>query len=264
MKDLLMLLSAFFLASVSGCGKSDINSPPYPPGKKKSYIQNFISTDTLTILERVNTKIIKNELDFNGSSLVNHAENNGKVFSLENNIMLFASLEWKKGFKDGNFDYAIISPPNEKYVQLSGDTHYNAEPIFGLHSAPIAIIDTLESIKITSDRAFGDDLPAGANLNRLFKVYFEDPYLVIANNYKQPEGGYRLAGINYNIFPHIITGGRLDEINFVNKPFIGNTYMCILSQLPKEQGNYRFKISIKTKNGKIIENTSRPISIYGS
>jgi hypothetical protein len=220
MKDLLTLLSAFFLASVSGCGKSDINSPPYPPGIKKSYIQNFISTDTLTILERVNIKIIKNELDFHGSSLVNHAENSGKVFSLDNNIMLFASLEWKEGFRNGMFDYAVSSPPNEKYVQLSGDTHYNAEPVFGLHSMPIAIVDTLESIEITSDKDFGPGLPAGTNLNSLFKVYFEDPYLVIKNNYKQPEGGYRLSGLNYSIFPHIITGGKLDEINFT----IGSWY----------------------------------------
>lgn len=263
MKDIIIIISAFLIVA-SGCDKGKLDSPPYPPGTKKSYVQRYLATDTLTILERIGAIIENNELNLSKASLVHHEENKGKTFGLADNIMLFASLEWKEGFRDGFFDYTEAQGYDEKYAPMAGDTYYNAEPVFGLRSVPIAIVDTLQSIEITADSDFSPELPAGANLNHLFKIYFEDPYLVIQNEYRQPDGGYRLSGINYSIFPHAVTGGKLDEINFPEKPFIGNTYMCVLDQLPKEPGAYKFKVRIKKTNGEVIENISRPIPIEGT
>ena len=264
MKNIITIIGVLLVVSMSACDKGKSDSPPYPPGIKKSYIQRYLTTDTLTILERIGATIEENELNLTQASLTYHEENIGKIFGLEDNIMLFASLEWKEGFKDGFFDYTEVQGYDEKYAPMAGDTYYNAEPVFGLRSSPIAITDTLQSIEITTDRDFSPELPAGTNLNHLFKVYFEDPYLVIENEYRQPAGGYRLSGVNYSVFPHIITGGKLDEINFPEKPFIGNTYMCVLDQLPNEQGEYKFKIRIKKTNGNVIENVSRPILIQGT
>lgn len=264
MKDIITIIAVFLVVLTGGCDKGKLDSPSYPPGKKKSYVQRYLATDTLTILERIGAIIENNELNLGKTSLVRHEENKGRIFGLEDNIMLFASLEWKEGFRDGFFDYPQGKGYDKKYAPMAGDTYYNAEPVFGLMSSPIAIVDTLQSIEITTDSDFSPELPAGTNLNHLFNVYFEDPYLVIQNEYQQPDGGYRLSSVNYRIFPHVITGGKLDEINFPEKPFIGNTYMCVLDQLPKERGEYKFKIRIKKTNGEVIENISRPIPIEGT
>lgn len=96
----------------------------------------------------------------------------------------------------------------------------------------------------------------------MFSIYFENPYELICNNYKIPDGGYRLDRIPYDV-PCLITGGELNTMTFADKPFIGNVYLLKLNKAPEKTGSYSFTIEITKTNGEVLRVKSKPIKITG-
>ncbi|NDV65674.1 hypothetical protein D0T60_10525 [Bacteroides sp. 224] len=127
---------------------------------------------------------------------------------------------------------------------------------------------SVSSMTITCDKSFSALMLAGTNLNSLFRCYFENPYLVIANSYKQPVGDniYKVdTAPHYSLaFPSAVVGSRLDEIDFSQIVTIGATWILELTSAPETTDTYTFTISVKKENGETLSTQLAPIQIKGS
>jgi hypothetical protein len=155
----------------------------------------------------------------------------------------------------------------EDYLEQIGDTCFNrilpgGENIL-VHDA---ITVPLQTISITSDKDFNPDFPAGAELNSLFHVFFDDLYATIKNGYKTARGSYSPPIENPNwefSIDHSYFKEKLTSVNFPGRPFIGNEWLCILDLAPDKTGEYIFHIKVTLVNGTEMEESTPPIKIKG-
>jgi hypothetical protein len=162
-----------------------------------------------------------------------------------NKDKLIYDMDRKKGF--------------EKYSTLIGDTCYNK--ILRMPPVVRAIITPLQYITITANKDFSEEYKSGSDLSGFFTVYFEDPYSVIKNGYKDVENTYKeVEGLS---FPQSIVRTLLSEANFPERPFIGDNWLFFLNVAPEKTDEYIFHITATYVDGTILEVTAPPINIQG-
>lgn len=265
MKTKMFIFLFLGIATLSSCTKVDNWAPPFPFRAEESYIQYYRKVDTLIAK-------VDNGIYINSDREISLSPKEGKEsLSINDGIFINVRGEWKatlvtaiNSLQFGYSEAGIQGEAFQKYRKITDDTHYNAMPAIGLLKAPVAISEVLKSFNITCNKAFGKQYPSGTNLNKLFSIYFENPYLVVKNNYQQPTNGYKLNNVHYDYFPHIMTGGKLNEISFTDLPFIGNIYMCVLNEAPEQTDEYVFTIEIIKTNGEKVMAQTKPVKIMGS
>jgi hypothetical protein len=153
----------------------------------------------------------------------------------------------------------------DKYINVVGDTAFNKKAV---STIAVAILDTLSSIIITANKDFGVNHLAGANLSSLFSIYFYDLYAFIKNGYQPPEGTYNISDEHFIAPPderiHMpLFKAKLSELNFAERPFIGNEWYCHLEVAPEKTGEYTFNVQVTLVDGTVLESLSPPINIKG-
>jgi hypothetical protein len=182
-----------------------------------------------------------------------------------------------KGIGSEDFLFSNGHSPNEpfylqrkegydKYIAIIGDTLFNKK---ATTTVAVALLDTLSSIIITANKDFDVNHSAGADLSGLFSVYFYDPYAFVKNGYQPPEGTYNVSDEGFIVPPdeRIYTPlfkAKLSEVNFVERPFIGNEWYCLLDVAPEKTGEYIFKVTVMLVDGTVLEAQSPPINIKGA
>lgn len=235
------------------------DSPPYPVFNN-SYIQAFVEFDTVEavglggIYANKENKTVRREIG-GGSVLYYYPDRKSDV---TNGVVLdIIPCSEKRRLIRNNEEY-------DKLIEKIEDTRCSLEHAEGWSNIPTAIVDTLSSIKIRCKEDFNEQFKAGDDISSLFFVFFEHPYLVVKNNYKKYRGedGYRLLSINQE-YPHAMVGASLPEMNFEDRPFIGDHWICQLLQAPDKTGLYSFEVEVIKTNGQVLKTISRPIGIKG-
>jgi len=152
-----------------------------------------------------------------------------------------------------------------EYINQIGDTCFNKIVFGGDPPALYAITIPLQTISITCDKDFNPDFPAGAELSSLFHVFFDDYYATIKNGYKTAKGSYLSTGgpySHYNVEQSIFKE-KLSEVNFSDRPFTGNEWLCTLDVAPDKTDEYTFHIKVTSVNGMVMEESTLPTKIEG-
>lgn len=236
MKKITLILLCFF--ALWSCSDNDeCDDQTFPEKFSKSYIQYFVDCDTINVFSLINVKI--NEVEKIIEDSKEEQALPDKYYSISDGIALkIYPLPAYIGEK---------SPRYTELVNEIGDTSYNRKTWF---ADDITVITTkLESIVITCDKDFSDDLPAGSDLSGVFTVCYNSPYSLIKNNYLEPEEAYRFSTMRKEV-PQIVECGKLNEVNFIEKNYIGYEWYCIFNKLPDKTGNYTFNITVTTIEGK--------------
>lgn len=265
MKTKYIRFVASFIISIlilSGCHSIE-DSPGCPPPENDSYIEGFVECgDTLSIEYRIGlsidhkNKTIKKEGDYTHIFL--HPD---KVCDVADGIVLEIEPSPYTRFLDAQSSIykKIVSSINDENFDFNYRTGWR-----GCEAGIYPILDTLSFIKITCNENYTKGYPAGSDISSLFFVCFEHPYLVVKNGYKNYEGsdGYRLMNIESN-FPHAMIGGNLKTMNFSDRSYIGNVWICQLQQAPDNTGLYSFNVEVTTTKGKKMTTISKPFTIKG-
>lgn len=143
----------------------------------------------------------------------------------------------------------------DKYINIIGDTTYNKEEY--APSQTTAIITPVKEFVITSDKDYAN-FSAGSNLNKLFTVYFDNPYATVKNNYQAIKGSYHYDFI-YD-YPISVIRTNLGDVNFPSYKFIGNQWLCHLDIAPDKTDTYTFYVKVILDDGTMLEGTD-PVTI---
>jgi hypothetical protein len=163
---------------------------------------------------------------------------------------------------DERFYYLERKEGYEKYIDLIGDTAYNADLRIDECPHVSAIITPLRSISITCDKSYSSQYPAGSDLNSLFTVYYDDPYSTVKNGYKSIGGSYRFW--DHIIYPQSVIKEKLSKADFKESPFIGSQWLCFLDEAPEKTDEYVFQVKVTLIDGTVMEATAPPVNIKGS
>lgn len=259
LKSIFTLLIVFITCAC--CSNENYEAfPPY----NDSYIQKF--TDINQISVRTGYRIIIKDKTVTFDTV-------GKIPTDGFCIKLEAKSD--QGF------YAADAPQisNEylkycKLIDVVGDKNFKTKKrYYGVldNTTSVAITDTLSSIIVTCDKEY-NNIPANASLNNLITVLFDNPYVVVKNNYKDYQGAdsysafiLKADGKTHNIrvkgFPYAFVGDELSSIDWKTKPFIGNEWLFVFNQKPKVPDTYTFKIKVVKLNGEILEVTTKPTQL---
>jgi hypothetical protein len=278
---------------VAACEKNIIDEPNRdvaPERLFRSYINSFVKCEKLDVSYLAGLEIneekrifIPNNTKWNSTwpDTVTH-----ELFSVIDGIVVFVKGLAKdssgyfydvKGIGSEDFLFSNGHSPNEpfylqrkegydKYIAIISDTLFNKKTTA---TTAVALLDTLSSIVITTDKDFDANHPAGADLNSLFSVYFYDPYVFVKNGYQPPEGTYNnddevfIAPPDERIYMPFFKE-KLSEVNFVTRPFIGNEWYCLLDVAPEKTGEYIFNVTVTLVGGTVLESQSPPINIKGA
>ena len=248
------VIIALLLIVVTAC--KDEPDGPYTkaPVNEKSYIQEFYEfNDYLHVSSISGFKIDKLTHSINHNTSFDPP----KLYELKDGVGLHISISNQ-------------SLPKYKYkllVEKIGDVSYNSKINDGFQPGGIAValVDTLQTITITCDKAFNEKYPAGSSLNELFSIYFEEPYTTIKNGYKSSTGdNYYTINIFNNKFPYSLFGANLSTVDLSKKYYIGTHLYLMLETAPKNTGEYLFTVSVINTEGKILEKTANyPIHLKG-
>ncbi|MDR1121457.1 MAG: hypothetical protein LBM08_11125 [Dysgonamonadaceae bacterium] len=255
------------------CDQEDCGCSLGPEDFFKSYISYYVdckgenSMRVQMFIKKINpsTNIIGGSRDYTWRV----GETNPNIFSVADGIaMHIHGHEWSVEerperdtciFYDTKYD-ADRKKGFEKYRDLTGDTCFNQvlrEPPTTVY----AIITPLQHITITADKDFSEEYEAGSDLSGLFTVYFEDPYSVIKNGYRDIENTYKYTeGLPY---AQSVVKARLSEANFPERPFIGDEWELFLDVAPEETGTYTFHIKATFVDGTVLEAVAPPVNIQG-
>lgn len=289
MKKIFYIVCIVFLANA--CEKKNIiNGPTAPERLFRSYIHSFMKCENLDVSYLAGLEVNEEKKIF----ATNNPEWNSiwtdtvthELFSVNDGIVVFVEGLAKdssgyffdvKGIGSNDFLFSNGHSPNEpfylqrkegydKYIALVGDTLFNKKTTT---TVAVALLDTLSSIVITADKDFNVNHSAGADLSGLFSVYFYDPYAFVKNGYQPPEGAYNISDelfivsaderIHAPIFKE-----KLSEASFVERPFIGNEWYCLLDVAPEKTGEYIFNVAVTLVDGTVLEAQSPPINIKGA
>ncbi len=150
----------------------------------------------------------------------------------------------------------------DSLVNLIGDTAFNKS--MRRQTDVCAIMNTVESIRITSDKAFNAQFPQGSNLSSLFTVFFDDPYATVKSGYTYAPTHYVYKwNIDYNEVPISVAVTNLATADFANRPFIDDNWECILDVAPDNSDSYTFTVEVTLTDGTVFRGTTNPIKIKG-
>jgi hypothetical protein len=288
MKKIFYIVWIAFLANA--CEKKNIISGVTAPERLfRSYIHTFTKCEKLDVsylagLEVNDEKKIFSTNNPKWNSIWADTATH-ELFSVANGIVVFVKGLAKdssgyfydvKGVGSNDFLFSNGHSPNEpfylqrkegydKYIALIGDTLFNKKTT---STFAVALLDTLSSVIITADKDFNVNHSAGANLSGLFSVYFYNPYTFVKNGYQPPEGTYNndegfIVPPEERIYSPFFKE-KLSEVNFVERPFIGNEWYCLLDVAPEKTGEYIFNVEVTLVNGTVLEAQSPPINIKGA
>jgi hypothetical protein len=286
MKKILIL--CLILAILSGCETTTIDdggSDLAPFRTYKSYIGSFVECRRLEVYSVIGLTVNEEAKSFNKGDVVWRSfwadTLNRELFCVDDNIFLFVEglsdsigYYWDVPVGTSGFYFSNGRSPNEpfyleirkkydEYIDIIGDTLFNKRLRGDERPLVLSIATPLSSIIITADKDFGDDYPAGSDLSSLFTVYFDDPYATIKNGYKAIADTYTEYEEELP-YPQSIFKTKLSEVNFPERPFIGNEWRCLLDVPPQQTGEYTFNVKVTVTNGVVIEGTVPPINIKGS
>jgi len=273
MKKLLFL--SLFGISLITCEKNN-SSISVPVDFTKNYISRFVDCEDINVssgeyylssmFDTEMPKLLIQALPKKDTVLnIHNLYNCWNGFYFDNNILLSGN-----SYDDGRYPDDVYYTNKRQiyysYINQIGDTCFN-RILPGGHS-PIsdAITVPLRTISITCDKDFSPEFPAGAELSSLFHVVFDDFYATIKNGYKTAEGSFSPPNdtpnwkyyVNHSYFKE-----KLSEVNFPERPFIGNEWLCILDVVPNKTAEYTFHVKVTLVNGNEMEKTSPPIEIKG-
>ena len=258
MKKLLILTA--LLLSIIACKDEPDGPNTKAPVNERSYIQGFFELNDLYIgsisgfkVDKAAHSIIHNT-SFDPPKLYEIKDGVGIVTSTGNEIM-------------GNGYISYESILYKSLIEKIGDLSYNSKITdgFAYDGRVVALVDTLQNITITCDKAFSEKYPAGSSLNELFSIYFEEPYTTIKNGYKSSTGdNYYTINIFNNKFPYSLFGANLATIDLSKKYYIGTKWYFILEKAPENSGEYLLTVSVTNTEGKTLEKTANdPIQLRG-
>ena len=265
----LFLLGIPFIA----CNENNIPNSDYvlvPTELAKNYISRFVDCEVIKVISDTQ---VTTSFFYNGMPYISI-----KAFPEKDTVNL--SDYWNGYYFDsstrgGSCDDAGRSWDDEYYLEKRriyydyinqiGDTCFN-RVLSGGVTMNEAITVPLRSISITCDKNFSSDFPAGAELNSLFDVVFDDLYATIKNGYKTVEGSYTypkdIPNWPYYV-DHSFFEEKLSEVNFPNHPFIWNAWLCILDMYPDKTDEYTFHVKVTLVNGTEMEAMASPVTIKG-
>jgi hypothetical protein len=149
----------------------------------------------------------------------------------------------------------------EKYSALTGDTCFNRILHGDMAPGVRAIVTPLQYITITANKDFSEEYKSGSDLSGFFTVYFEDPYSVVKDGYKDEGNTYKyVEGLPY---PQSVVKTLLSEANFPERPFIGDNWWFFLNVAPEETGEYIFSVKATFTDGTVLGVTAPPVNIRG-
>lgn len=258
------ILITFISISFMSCDKN--NDDPNPP-YNNSYIQRFTDIDQILVT---------------GDYGILADENKKTVYfgadGAETGDGFYLSVEAKstKGL------YRADAPKSSelyseylKYTTLIGDNSFKMKDRFYgvLGFTSTAITDTLMSVVVTCDKAFGREIPANSNLNHLIYVFFDNPYNVVVNNYEDYTGADnysakikitdRFDDRKVKGFPYAFVGGKLSEMEWKSKPFIGNEWLLVFRRKPDVTDTYTFTVKVTNTKGRSFEVYTKPLKLKG-
>lgn len=250
---------AFLALFCISCADESPNQPyTLPPANPKSYVQGFYALEDIAVspMKGLSVNETTNSISFDTSF------EEDKIYSLSDGILLTVVCLGPL------IDFTTNNPHNTdywNYVEKIGDTGYNSTVRWGvLSDYPLAITDTLQSIKITCDKEFNPSSPAGSDLSGLFSVYFESPYRTVKNGYKSYEGDNTVNVTDIPAdYPHTMIGGRLKGFNFIDYPFIAPMWFCALEFAPDKTASYTFTVTVDNLRGVRFTRTAKAIHIKG-
>lgn len=265
-KTSLFIVSILAVFVIYACDSNEgpDSNPPY----NDSYIQKF--TDVTQISAKAGFGISVNKDD----KIVDFYT--GTTYIPKDLHILHILVEAKS--TEGFYSADAPKTTNEyqeynKLISKLDDTGFKKKDRFYgvLNTTSVAITDTLSSIIVTCDKEYCS-IPANTNLNSLITVVFDNPYVVVRNNYKNYEGAdsytaynIRSESITENFmiadFPYAFVGGNLSLMDWKTKPFIGNQWLLIFNQNPELSDTYTFKIKVTKLNGEMLEAMTEPIKL---
>lgn len=265
-KKLLCIL--VLLLMLNACGDERVGPDSQPP-YNDSYIQGFVPVSNISVSTGVGLKIdFENKITLFKESY--HLEKKD-YYPVSDGIQMW--IEGVYSEKDAFFSRGLAYSTHAyvkytEYTDLLGDNGFKEKRrYYGVlceQIASVAIIDTLESIKVTCDKDFSDALPTGSNISGLFTVFYDNPYLVVKNGYRNYTGedafrdDYMVQG-----FPYAFIGNKLSSVDFTKKPFIGNIWLLYLNEAPDKTDTYTFTVEVTKTDGTVLEAKADPLNIDG-
>lgn len=277
----IFLLAAACAAGMSSCQTEYADPAPYPTAFHKSYISTFIACDSLTVHSYGGMSINKEDKLYGRVGKDTSPEGivvcvfadepaGGRYGGYPTNIYYPVPQIGSTGFLLSNGDnpndpyYQARQTGYDKYVEEVGDTAYNRKLWLGSLNLTVAL-RPLKEVTITADKSFAPDLPAGSDLNKLFKVIFDDVYTTIRNGYKHVDGTYRREEPVYlgngeeeiqslRCLP--LVGTRLEDYLFPK-----TEWEFFLDAKPEETEVYTFHVRMTFTDGTTLEADAPPILI---
>lgn len=123
------------------------------------------------------------------------------------------------------------------------------------------------AINITCDKAYNSSLPAGASLNSICRIYYENAYLVISIGYRQPVGDnlYKIDTAPNSLgFPYAVVGEDLEDVDLAALRTMGTNWFFRFKEAPENTDTYQFTVTVLQQDGSTLTLQSEPVSIEGS
>lgn len=235
-----------------------------------SYIQGFVRVSALSISAKTGLIV---DFDNKKVSLQFNDIRKERTYSITDGICLYIKSvqsrtegfypKWVTGSSSSDLNLKY-----QEYLDLIGDKGFDKKyRNYGVLCSPclsVAIIDTLQSVAVTCDKDFTENLPAGSNLNELFTIFYDDPYAVVKNGYRNYTGEDAFRD-DYMVqdFPYAFIGNKLSAVDFTKKPFIGDTWILYLNEAPDKTDTYTFSVKITKTDGTVLSARTYPIGIKG-
>ncbi|MDR1182391.1 MAG: hypothetical protein LBL13_10490 [Bacteroidales bacterium] len=258
MKHILLIIG--IIAFLFNACEKNIDGPGLPPERlHKSYIGYYVDCkDENSMRVQIFVQKIDKSTNVIGGSrdyIWNTGETNPNTFSIADGIAIdIYGRFWDperperdtcifydvaRNYSSGNEKYdADRQKGFEKYRDLIGDTCFN---LLSREFTPVnAIITPLQYITITANKDFSEEYKAGSDLSSFFTVYFEDPYSVVKNGYRDIENTYKY--IENLPWSQSVVKARLSEADFPERPFISDNWQFFLDVAPEKTGEYVFHI----------------------
>jgi hypothetical protein len=246
---------------VSTCG---------PPVRSQPYIQWFFSENYLDGAEvGLNYLTIDNEKKIVHRNIGQEGKK-GVVYSVADNIYVYTSFIGKKIYRDyvATADDLGPTPADieatakyREWAAKAGDTLFNRDVYY--HDVA-AITDTIATVDIISDKAFGVNYPAGSSLNNFFTVYFNDPYALIQNNYQPIPETYQYTDACAVNYPFAVCREKLSSIYFSERLFLEHEWCFYLDTAPEQTDEHIFTVRVTFADGRVSEKTVSAITLAGA
>jgi hypothetical protein len=264
----------FFLCFVAFCWSCDSyneNPSPIPKVTLKSYIYAFVDGNQVDSLQM--KVLTESNVDQTLRTLTEPLDSLGKQgialkvqirnqlpTSQDSSVYYYSNVwpledEGKKFNDERRTGY-------QRYINEIGDTSFNFKTYVGDIPMTFCLINTVRSVKITSDQDFGEQYPAGVDLSGLFTMYYDNPYATVKNGYRQVSGTCEQdKSVSY---PISVFKSKLPDIDFNALKFISTEWYLFLDDLPEHTAEYAFHVEIVLSDGTILKGRLPGVSIKGS